>query len=146
MSRMIQGESKEQRENICAVNLHRISTARGGCDFGSGLQKSSREQGNQRLGSQRPGQAEVLSESWVIPLGGLESQDLGLCQEKNDISGQNGVISLESSRLVLGYLSWASIFPKSHQYLRCLLSQPTCTHPQKPGQIPKHLQEIRNIY
>lgn len=82
VSRRIPGESIEQRENISAVNLCRISTARGGCDFGSGLQKSRREQGDQRLGNQRPGQAEVLSESWVSPLGGLESQDLGVCQRK----------------------------------------------------------------
>lgn len=63
MSRMVQGESKEQRENMCAVNLCRISMAREGYDFRPGLQKSRGEQGDQRLGSQRPGQAEVLSES-----------------------------------------------------------------------------------
>lgn len=52
------------------------------CDFGSGLQESRREQGDQGLGSQRPGQAEVLSESWVSPVGALELQDLEVCQGK----------------------------------------------------------------
>lgn len=67
---------------ICPVTLCRMSTTRGGYDSGPGLQRGRRELEDQRQGSQRPAQAEVLSESWVGPLGSLEMSVFGMCQGK----------------------------------------------------------------
>lgn len=72
-----------------------MSTAKEGYDSGPGLQRGRRELGDRREGRRRLAQAEVLSESWVGPLGSLELSDLGMCQGKQ--KGRLSQAKMESS-------------------------------------------------